>query len=68
MISEKGRKSLGAPKAPCGPISTNDFNKEGAYLAAAVEITPKSPLIDKGGSAIAAADNGSIASCSQIAL
>lgn len=51
-----------APRAPCGPIWTNDFKREGAYLAAAVERTPKSPLIDRGGRAIAAADNGRTAS------
>lgn len=61
--SENGLKSFVAPSAPLGPIRANDFRSESAYLAPAVERTPKSPLIDKGGKAIAAADNGSIESC-----
>lgn len=61
--SEKGLKSFVAPRAPWGPICANDFKSESAYRAPAVERTPKSPRIDRGGKAIAAADNGSIASC-----
>lgn len=68
MISEKGLRSLVAPRAPWGPIWTNDFKSEGAYLVAAVEITPKSPRIDRGGRAIAAADIGSTASYGRIAV
>jgi hypothetical protein len=62
MISEKGLRSLVAPRAPLGPIWMNYFNKEGAYLAAAVDNTPKSPRIESGGRAIAAADIGRTAS------
>lgn len=40
-----------------------DFKRDGAYLAAAVERTPQSPRIDRGGRAIAAADSGSMVSC-----
>jgi hypothetical protein len=40
----------------------NDFNREGAYLPAAVDRIPKSPRIESGGKAIAAADIGITAS------
>ena len=62
-ISEKGRRSFVALREARGPIWRKDLNREGAYLAAAVERTPKSPRIDRGGRAIAAVDNGSTASC-----
>lgn len=62
MISKKGLRSLVALRAPWGPIWAKDFKREGAYLAPAVERTPQSPRIDRGGRAIAAADNGSTAS------
>ncbi|KAG9152135.1 hypothetical protein Leryth_017685 [Lithospermum erythrorhizon] len=39
-------------------ISEKDFSSDGAYLTAAVERTPRSPLIERGGNAIAAADIG----------
>lgn len=68
IISEKGLRSFVAPRAPWGPICAKDLKREGAYLTAAVERTPKSPLIDRGGRAIAAADNGRTASWRQNAF
>lgn len=61
-ISTNGLVSFVALKAPLGPIWRKNFKREGAYLVPAVESTPKSPRIDNGGRAIAAADNGSTAS------
>lgn len=62
-VSEKGLRSLVAPRAARGPIWKNELRREGAYLAAAVERTPKSPRMERGGRAIAALDKGSTPSC-----